>query len=46
MIEIKNAIRMIQNNDVLPVYYLKGNDQFLHNFFIEKLCDSIFAEII
>ena len=44
MIEIKNAIRMIQNNDVLPVYYLKGNDQFLHNFFIEKLCDSIFAE--
>ena len=44
MIEIKNAIRMIQNNDALPVYYLKGNDQFLHNFFIEKLCDSIFAE--
>ena len=35
---------MIQNNDALPVYYLKGNDQFLHNFFIEKLCDSIFAE--
>ena len=44
MIEIKNAIRMIQNNDALPVYYLKGNDQFLHNFFIEKLCDSIFAQ--
>ena len=44
MIEIKNAIRMIQNNDALPVYYLKGNDQFLHNFFIERLCDSIFAE--
>ena len=44
MIEIKNAIRMIQNNDALPVYYLKGNDQFLHNFFIEKLCDSIFTE--
>ena len=35
---------MIQNNDALPVYYLKGNDQFLHNFFIERLCDSIFAE--
>ena len=35
---------MIQNNDALPVYYLKGKDQFLHNFFIEKLCDSIFAE--
>ena len=44
MIEIKNAIRMIQSNGALPVYYLKGNDQFLHNFFIEKLCNSIFAE--
>ena len=41
MIEIKNAIRMIQNNDALPVYYLKGNDQFLHNFFIERLMKNV-----
>ena len=44
MIQFKNAIRLIQNNDILPVYYLKGEDQFLQTFFIEKLCDSIFSD--
>ena len=46
MIQFKNAIRLIQNNDILPVYYLKGEDQFLQKFFIEKLCDSIFSDNI
>ena len=43
MIEFKNAIRLIQKNDILPVYYLKGEDQFLQTFFIEKLCNVIFS---
>ena len=46
MIQFKKAIRLIQNNDILPVYYLKGEDQFLQKFFIEKLCDSIFSDNI
>ena len=37
MIEIKNAIRLIQNDKIDNVYYLKGEDQFLQNFFIEKI---------
>ena len=44
MIEFKNAIRLIQKNDILPVYYLKGEDQFLQTFFIEKLCNVIFSD--
>tara|TARA_Y100000588_G_scaffold339585_1_gene382409 strand:- start:931 stop:1905 length:975 start_codon:yes stop_codon:yes gene_type:complete len=42
MIELKNAIRSVQNNNIKPVYHLKGNDHFLQNFFIEKICNSIF----
>ena len=44
MTELKNAIRSIQANNIKPVYYLKGDDHFLQNFFIEKLCNSIFIE--
>ena len=43
MIELKNIIRSVQNNNVKPIYYLKGDDHFLQNFFIEKVCNSIFA---
>ena len=42
MIEIKNAIKLIQNNKIGNVFYLKGEDQFLQNFFIQILCNSIF----
>ena len=42
MIEIKNAIRSVQNDKINPVYHLKGDDHFLQNFFIEKICNSIF----
>jgi len=44
MIEIKNAIRLIQKNKINNVFYLKGDDQFLQNFFIQKLCDFIFLD--
>ncbi len=44
MIEIKNAIRLIENNKIDNVFYLKGEDQFLQNFFIQKLCDLIFID--
>ena len=44
MIEIKNAIRLIENNKIDNVFYLKGEDQFLQNFFIQKLCDFIFID--
>ena len=44
MIDIKNAIKLIQNNKIDNVFYLKGEDQFLQNFFIQKLCDLIFLD--
>ena len=44
MIELKKALRSIQNNNIKSVYHLKGDDHFLQNFFIEKLCNSIFME--
>ena len=44
MIKIKDAIKLIQHNRIDNVYYLKGDDQFLQNFFIQKLCDSIFID--
>ena len=42
MIELKSAIRSVQDNNIKPVYHLKGDDHFLQNFFIEKICDAIF----
>ena len=42
MIELKNAIRSVQNNNINPIYHLKGDDHFLQNFFIEKICHSLF----
>ena len=44
MIEIKNAIKLIQKNKIDNVFYLKGDDQFLQNFFIQKLSDFIFLD--
>ena len=42
MIELKNAIRSVQDSNIKPVYFLKGDDHFLQNFFIEKICNSLF----
>ena len=44
MIELKNAIRLVQNNNIKPIYFLRGDDHFLQNFFIEKICSSLFLE--
>tara|TARA_Y100001970_G_scaffold111315_1_gene138976 strand:+ start:13867 stop:14841 length:975 start_codon:yes stop_codon:yes gene_type:complete len=44
MIELKNAIRSVQNNNIKPIYFLRGDDHFLQNFFIEKVCNSLFLE--
>ncbi len=44
MIELKNAIRSVQNNNIKPIYYLTGSDHFLQNFFIEKICNSLFVK--
>ncbi len=44
MIELKNAIRSVQNNNIKPIYFLKGGDHFLQNFFIEKICNSLFIK--
>ncbi len=43
MIQYKNAIRSIQNNNIDPIYYLKGNDHFLQNFFIKRLSKAVFV---
>ena len=42
MTELKNAIRSVQNSNIKPVYFLRGDDHFLQNFFIEKICNSLF----
>ena len=42
MNELKNAIRSVQNNNIKPIYFLRGDDHFLQNFFIEKICTSLF----
>ena len=44
MIKLKNAIRSVLDNNIKPLYYLKGDDHFLQNFFIEKICNTIFLE--
>ena len=44
MIELKSAIRSVQNNNIKQIYFLKGDDHFLQNFFIEKICNSLFIE--
>ena len=40
--KIKEAINNFKNNTIYNSYYLKGNDQFLQNFFIQKSVDFIF----
>ena len=42
--KIKQAISNFKNNTFYNSYYLKGNDQFLQNFFIQKSLDFIFKD--
>ena len=40
--KIKDAIRKINHGTLDPVYFLKGDDQFLQSFFIENLSKKYF----
>ena len=42
-IEIKKAIRSFDGGQITPIYYLKGNDQYLQSLFIEKVSSTLFV---
>ena len=42
---IKNAINDLKTGAILPIYYLKGGDQFLQSFFIEKVSVAFFGDM-
>ena len=44
MNDFKSALSQLQKSKFDNVYLLKGEDQFLQNFFIEKLYDAIFIK--
>ncbi len=44
MNDFKSALSQLKKGKIDNVYLLKGEDQFLQNFFIEKLYDAIFIK--
>jgi len=44
MNDFKVVFSQLKKGNIDNVYFLKGEDQFLQNFFIEKLYDTIFAK--
>lgn len=44
MNDFKSALSQLKKGKIDNVYLLKGEDQFLQNFFIEKLYDAIFVK--
>ena len=42
---IKNAINDLKTGSVFPIYYLKGGDQFLQSFFIQKVSETFFGDL-
>jgi DNA polymerase III subunit delta len=42
--KIKEVVNNLRNNTFYNSYYLKGNDQFLQNFFIQKSLHFIFKD--
>ena len=44
MNDFKSALSHLKKGNIGNVYFLKGEDQFLQNFFIEKLYDAIFIK--
>ena len=44
MNDFKSTLSQIKKGNIDNVYLLKGEDQFLQNFFIEKLYDAIFIK--
>ena len=41
--KIKEAISSFKKDMIYPIYFLRGNDHFLQNFFIEKLSEKYFG---
>ena len=44
MNDLKLILSKINSGIIDRIYFLKGEDQFLQNFFIEKLCLNIFSD--
>ena len=42
--KLREAINDIKTGVVHPVYFLKGNDHFLQNFFIDELAKNLFED--
>jgi DNA polymerase-3 subunit delta len=42
---IKDAINDLKTGSVFPIYYLKGGDQFLQSFFIQKVSETFFGDL-
>jgi len=40
----KDAINDLKIGNIHPVYFLKGNDQFLQTFFIQKVSETFFGD--
>ena len=45
MNDLKKTLSKINNGVIDKIYFLKGEDQFLQNFFIDKLFLNIFSDI-
>ena len=44
MNDLKLVLSKINSGVIDKIYFLKGEDQFLQNFFIDKLCSNIFSD--
>ena len=44
MNDLKKTLSKINNGVIDKIYFLKGEDQFLQNFFIDKLFLNIFSD--
>lgn len=42
--KVKNALNDLKSGLLNPVYFLKGADQFLHSFFIDKISSYFFGD--
>ena len=42
--KVKDAINDLKIGNIHPVYFLKGNDQFLQTFFIQKVSETFFGD--
>ncbi|MBA65192.1 MAG: DNA polymerase III subunit delta [Candidatus Marinimicrobia bacterium] len=42
--KIKEALKEVSYGNIYPIYFLKGNDYFLQNFFIDKVAAKFFGD--